>query len=94
VKHSVTTLNERLFICSMPCGISYADRGREEHGDYKRLAFHAYSSGALEFYRGSDPWKEMITAHAAQTPNGTRVSTSCCGQYVTMGHGVLKGDGR
>jgi len=74
----------------MPCGISYADRGREEHGDYKRLAFRAYSSGALEFYPGSDPWREAINAHAALTPNGTKVSTSSCGQYIIMGHGVLK----
>jgi len=72
----------------MPCGISYADSGREERGDYKRLAFRPYSSGALEFCRGADKWKEMITAHAAQTPNGTKVSTSSCGQYIIMGHGV------
>lgn len=42
------TADPRLFIGIFPGGVVYADRTREEHGDYKRLAFLAWHSLALE----------------------------------------------
>jgi hypothetical protein len=41
--------DDRLFIGNYPCGIVYADRHNEEHGDYKRLAFLPYDGMELEF---------------------------------------------
>ena len=35
---------DRLFIGCYPTGLVYADRGVEEHGDYKRLAYLNYAT--------------------------------------------------
>ncbi len=42
------TLEERLFAGKYPCGIVFADRGREKGGDYARLAFMSYTTLKLE----------------------------------------------
>lgn len=39
---------DRLFIGNMPCGIVYADRKVEEHGDFRRLAFISYDTLELD----------------------------------------------
>lgn len=51
--------NDRLFIGMYPEGIVYADRGREEHGDYMRVAFLPYSTLKLEVNEAADP--DLIT---------------------------------
>ena len=40
--------DKRLFSGFFPCGIVYADRHREEAGDYKRLGFLSYSTLILD----------------------------------------------
>ena len=40
----------RLFSGVYPCGIVYADRWNEQHGDYKRVAFLPYKSLELDLY--------------------------------------------
>jgi hypothetical protein len=49
MKNNEKQTGSRLFIGVFPCGISYADRHHEEHGDYKTLAFLPYNSLVLEF---------------------------------------------
>lgn len=76
-----------VFIGMFPAGVVYSDRQREEHGDYKRLAFLPYSTGTLQLAADCPPelvgW---ITADAARNyAPGTVVEVSTCGQTVTIG---------
>ena len=78
----------RLFIGVFPCGISYADRHHEEHGDYKSLAFLPYGSLILEFRKGCPAeLRAEITADAAaiQARKGEQYQVSTCGQTVLLG---------
>lgn len=80
--------NERLFIGIYPGGIVYSDRKREEHGDYKRLAFLPYHSLALDVKVDcpADLRAEIIQ-HAAgvQARKGERFSISACGHTILLG---------
>jgi hypothetical protein len=38
----------RLFIGCFPCGLVYADRAIEEHGDYRRVGFLSYKTLVFE----------------------------------------------
>jgi hypothetical protein len=77
----------RLFIGVYPAGLVYADRGREEHGDYARLAFLSYRTLTLDFSPGSEAFRAVIEAHAAkvQAKRGERFEVSTCGQSVLLG---------
>ena len=78
----------RLFIGIFPCGISYADRHHEEHGDYKSLAFLPYNSLILEFCKGCPAeLRDEITSSAAaiQVRKGEQYQVSTCGQTVLLG---------
>lgn len=44
VKREKIPMEERLFIGVYPTGLVYADRGREVHGDYKRLGYLNYGT--------------------------------------------------
>lgn len=79
---------DRLFIGIFPAGIAYADRHREEHGDYKRVAFLPFASLVLKPSRNASP--ELLQAareHAAtiQARKGERFTVSGCGQYIILG---------
>lgn len=78
----------RLFIGKYPCGIVYADRWNDDHGDYKRLAFLPYGSLVLDVEPGCPP--ELlgeITEHAAtlQAQRGQPYQISTAGQTITLG---------
>lgn len=60
-----TTLDDRWFAGNYPCGVVYADRGIEEHGDYKRVAFLSYSKLELEIDDPRSPLLERVKADAA-----------------------------
>ena len=80
--------NQRLFIGVFPTGISYADRTREEHGDYKRLAFLSYRTLELEWYDEvpSDLAKQIIAdAASIQARRGELFQVSTSGQFVKLG---------
>jgi hypothetical protein len=80
-------INDRLFVGCYPTGLVYADRGRDERGDYKRLAFLPYDTLALEFSPGSEAFRAVIEACAAkvQAQRGGRFEVSACGQSVRLG---------
>ncbi len=79
----------RLFIGCFPCGLVYADRAIEEHGDYRRVGFLSYKT--LVFVQGSakaDPRllaEAMKHAKTIQAMRGERFEISGCGQYVILG---------
>jgi len=80
--------NERLFIGVYPAGIVYADRKKEEHGDYKRLAFLPYDTLELDIKKGVPAsLRKEILAHAMriQSMKGQPFSTSASGSTVMLG---------
>lgn len=82
------TTSDRLFIGTYPCGLVYADRATEAHGDYKRLAFLPYSTLKLEMEKDCPTdLQARILAHAAtlQAKRGEQYQVSTCGQTVTLG---------
>jgi hypothetical protein len=78
----------RLFIGIFPGGISYADRAREEHSDYKRLAFLPYRELELKVEDDCpDALRTLIEADAAKiiARRGEDFRISYCGQTVRLG---------
>ena len=78
----------RIFAGVRSTGISYADRGREVHGDYAPLAFLSFDTLALRFERNCPfALRSQIEADAAviQARRGERFAVSACGQTVTLG---------
>lgn len=79
---------ERLLITCQPGGIVYSDRGREEHGDYARLAFLSYKTLNLSVAHNCPlSLKKLILPNAAavQCRKGEFFETSACGQGVILG---------
>lgn len=82
---------EKLFSGIFSTGIGYADRTREEHGDYKKLAFLSFRTLELEFYgRVPADLKELILkdAGAIQARKGEQYQVSSSGQRITLGYGL------
>lgn len=82
---------ENLFICHMPTGLAYCDRSREEHGDYKRIAFLYWMD--LQFVPAKDARGDLLDRareHAAgiQAMKGHKMQVSASGQTVTLGWGL------
>lgn len=84
---------DRLFVGIFPEGISYADREREEHGDYKRLAFLHFDTLELEIYPGCpEDLRERIIKDAStiQAKAGELYPVSTSGQTVLLGSKMEK----
>lgn len=84
--------SERLFMGVFPAGIVYADRSREEFGDYLKLAFLPYDTLILDLRpRVPDDLRSLIEAHAAQmrARAGQEYQTSTCGQTVLLGSKLM-----
>jgi hypothetical protein len=84
----VNRAGDRLFIGVFPGGISYADRYREVHGDYKRLAFLSFNTLELSLEKGvpADLAREIIThAKKIQARRGQQYQVSSSGQTVMLG---------
>lgn len=84
-------MSAALFIGVYPAGLVYADRTRERHGDYVRLAFLSYGSLVLEVEKDCPPaLASEINAHAAtiQAKRGQEFRISACNQTVLLGGGA------
>ncbi len=70
-----------------PTGIVYADRAREEHGDYARVAFLPFRTLVLEVDKPRSPLLPLVRKDAAKIAalRGERFETSASGQYVILG---------
>ncbi|MCK9442549.1 MAG: hypothetical protein M0Q13_14160 [Methanothrix sp.] len=85
--------NNPLFSAIFSTGIGYADRTREENGDYKKLAFLSFRTLELEFYgKVPEELRKLIVedANAIQVRKGEEYQVSACGQTITLGYGLLK----
>ncbi|WP_321943690.1 hypothetical protein [Paraburkholderia tropica] len=81
----------RLFAGVSPTGILYADRHREEHGDYAHLAFLCFAKLELQLEPGCPrELQATIAGHAAQIQarRGEAYRISSTGQTVTLGHAL------
>jgi hypothetical protein len=80
--------SDNLFICVYPEGMGYADRSRQEDGDYARLAFFAFKDLSLEFEPGCPPHLADIILRDAQEFRARRNEAypiSASGQTVQLG---------
>ena len=80
--------NPRIFAGIYPAGIVYADREKEEYGDYKRLAFLSFNTLVLEFRKDCHTeFRSEIQEAAAkiQARKGSLFEISTCGQTVMLG---------
>lgn len=82
------TRDPRLFIGVYPCGLVYADRSRERHGDYVRLGFLPYAS--LNLMLEPDCPADLAAliradAQAMRARTGERFPISSSGQSVVLG---------
>jgi len=81
--------DERLFIGVYSTGLSFADRGRERHGDYLKLAFLPYRTLELE-WTGAPMPESMRKAIQRETAalrrrRGEDYPISSAGQTVRLG---------
>ncbi len=81
-----------LFIGVYPGGIVYADRRKEEAGDYKRIAFLGYLTLDLTV---SDPKNDQLPAicrhaNALREKKGEQFQISASGHTVILGSGLAK----
>jgi len=89
------TVARVLFVGVFPCGLSYADRTREESGDYARLAFLSYRTLRLETYpafrTAPKCVRDAITASARdmESRRGQHYEVSSAGQTVLLGEGKV-----
>lgn len=80
-------MSENLFIGVYPAGLVYADRSKELHGDYARVAFLPYDTLEL---RIDAPRSELLPevlkdAATLQAKSGELYEVSACGQTVLLG---------
>jgi hypothetical protein len=85
----------RLFAGIFAGGIVYADRGREEHGDYKRIAFLDYATLTFQPAKlsGSEVDRELLRlaredAATVQAKKGELYQVSTVGQAVLLGYAL------
>lgn len=76
-----------LFAGVFPCGIAYADKRREKHGDWMKVAFLPYSSLELEIRDPASDLLPRIRKDAAkiQARRGEPFEIDSCGQTVVLG---------
>jgi hypothetical protein len=81
---------QNLFIGVFPEGLVYADKSREEHGDYKHVAFLSYATLRFHVRDEKSPLLKAAREHAASVQDraGQEYEISAAGQTVTLGHGV------
>lgn len=84
-------LDDRLFIGVYPTGVVYADRTRERHGDYVRLAFLPFDTLAL-LVEADCPLELRVqiqcSAAHIQARKGEDYQVSTCGQTVRLGSAI------
>lgn len=86
-------MEDRLFIGVFPGGISYADRAREKHGDYAKLAFLDYAFLVLKVEPDCPAdLRARIEKDAAeiQAKKGEQYQTSSTGQTVLLGSALIE----
>ncbi len=84
-------LDDRIFVANLSTGIGYADRKREKHGDWARLAILFYSDLRAEFEPDCPPpLRQQIAKHMAaiQARRGEQYQISSSGQTITLGHAL------
>ena len=78
---------QRLFMSIYSTGICYADRHREENGDYRRVAFLGFSDLKLKISDPKSPLLDEVRrdADAIIARRGQDFEIDACGHTVTLG---------
>ena len=87
----VQEAKERLFIGVYTTGLSYSDKGVEEHGDYKKLGYFNYASLKLDIEKDCPPQMAALIlddANRMQKQAGQLFNTSSIGNPVLLGSGI------
>ena len=75
-----------------PTGITFADRTREENGDYKKVAHLFFDDLTIQFYDAEAPTdllNDIINnATTYQMRAGEQQHISATGQFITLGHAM------
>lgn len=81
---------DSLFIGCFPTGLSYADKNKSEHGDYKRIAFLFFDTLELKVYDHNSPHLSYVEEHAysLRERRGEEYQTSTSGQTITLGYAL------
>ena len=81
-------MKTRLFAGIYPCGIVYADKGREIGGDYAKLAFLPFGKLVLDVEKNCPAiMREIIEKDSAKiiAKKGKHYQISTSGQTVLLG---------
>lgn len=91
-KQVVASGKNCLFSGVYPTGIMYADRCREVHGDYKRVAFLFFDTLEFRIDDPDSPLLALAKKDAARiiARRGEQYRTSGSGQTVTLGYALDK----
>lgn len=81
----------KLFIGVHATGLSYSDATREEHGEFKRLAFLSYDTLAVKWYVDSDRLPITLFSSIAKSVDEMRGKAGQHWDYDCCGHTVLLG---
>lgn len=83
---------DALFSCCMPCGFTWCDRTKEEHGDYKRIAFMPYDTMKLEIHSPRNFLIPRVKEDAARLIALTGTRYAIAGNVtITLGYGIKEG---
>jgi len=83
---------DALFCCCMPCGFTWCDRTKEQHGDYKRIAFLPYDTMRLEIHSPRNFLISRVKEDAARlialigTPYAVAGNST-----IILGYGIKEG---
>lgn len=93
MKRTYTHPKDALFSGVFPEGIVYADRRREKHGDYVKVAFLSFRTLELQVYKEMpEDLRQLVEDDALkiQRRKGELYPRSSSGQHIRLGWGLTK----
>jgi hypothetical protein len=79
-------MNKHLFAGIYPTGIVYADKTKEEHGDYKKIAFLPFDTLKLNIFDKNSVCLPEIIEDVKQYHIGQELQISQSGQKIILGN--------
>lgn len=79
-------MNNNLFAAIYPTGIVYADRTKEYHGDYKKIAFLPFDTLKLDIYDKDSILLPEIIEDVKSYHIGEELQISTAGQKIILGN--------
>jgi hypothetical protein len=83
-------MNANIFAGIFPTGVIYADKSKEEHGDYKKIAFLPFDTLKLEIFSKRSKLLNEIIEDSKSYIAGEELQISTSGQKIILGTKVFK----